>query len=175
VGTLLKRSPEITEARKLSVTGARKTEPVGSGPAALAAFAAGFIMLTGALIDLGSVWLFQRESSPQWEFVAISNTVESVPRMLFAIAFLFLALHLRATVSMAGYRVLASIMVFLGAASAALGALAAMSYFALAPLVTQPAVYTAMRGVAMKTIGLSVLYAIVAIPIGIYCMRRPRG
>jgi hypothetical protein len=179
VETLAHHGPTHVSAAKAAAPGKKANPAVLSAPgrarlAAYGAFAAGFIMFAGVLIDLGSVWILQRESSPQWEFAAVANTVESVPRAVFGLSFLLLALYLWESTSMVGFRVLGAILVLLGLTSAALGGLATLSYFELSPLVTQPAIYTAMRGVAIKTIGLATLYAVVAIPIGVLCMRRPK-
>ena len=142
--------------------------------AALAALAAGFIMLFGVLLDIGILWLLQRQDSPQWEFTAITNTVESVPRLVFAVGFLFIGFHLRGTAGLGWYRVLSVLFILVGVFSVALAGLLALSYFQLGKLVTQPEVYTALRSIAIKTIGLSAVYALVAIPSGILALRRPR-
>jgi hypothetical protein len=142
--------------------------------AAFGAFAAGFIMLAGVVIDLGTMWILQRERSPQWEFAAVTNSVDSIPRAFFALGFLFIAMYLWEATSMTGFRVLGGLLIVLGLSSAALGGLATLSYFELSPLIQQPAVYTAMRSVAIKSIGLATMYAVVAIPVGVLCMRRPK-
>lgn len=142
--------------------------------AALAVLAAGMIMLFGVVVDLGVLWLLQREPSPQWEFTAITNTVESVPRLVFAVGFLFIGFHLRRTVGLGWYRALSVILILVGLFSIMLAGLLTLSYFALGKLVTQPEVYAMLRSVAVKTIGLSAVYALIAIPSGVLALRRPR-
>jgi hypothetical protein len=136
--------------------------------------AAGIIMLFGVLVDLGILWLMQREPSPQWEFTAITNTVESVPRLVFGLGFLFAGLYLRGSTSAAAYRAVSMMLILVGVFSIALAGLLALSYFALGKIVTQPEVYSMLRSVAIKTISLSAVYAVVAIPYGVLSLRRPR-
>ena len=153
----------------------RRVVPVDwSRGASLAALAAGTIMLFGVLVDIGVLWLLQRQASPQWEFTAITNTVESVPRLVFALGFLYIGFHLRGTAGHGWYRALAALLILVGVFSVMLAAVLALSYFQLGKLVTQPEVYTMLRSVAVKTIGLSAVYAVVAIPSGILALRRPR-
>lgn len=155
--------------------GAVRKAPVDwSRGTALAALAAGFIMLLGVLLDIGVLWLLQRQDSPQWEFTAITNTVESVPRLVFALGFLFLGFHVRGTAGIGWYRTLSLLLILVGVFSIALAGLLALSYFQLGKLVTQPEVYTILRSIAIKTIGLSTVYALVAIPSGILALRRSR-
>lgn len=137
-----------------------------------AALAAGVLMLLGSLVDLGTLWILQRESSPQWEFAAISNTVDAIPRLVFALSFILLALYFREQATSLGYRFVALGFLLLGVGSLVLGGLIAMSYFPLAQLATQPEVYAMLRSITIKTLALAGIYFFVTIPIGIVGLRR---
>lgn len=137
-----------------------------------ASMAAGILMLLGSLVDLGTLWILQRESSPQWEFAAISNTVDAIPRLVFALGFLVLALYFKENATVLGYRLIAVGFLLIGAGSLALGGLIAMSYFPLAKLATQPEVYTMLRSITIKTLALSGIYFLVTVPIGLAGLRR---
>ncbi|HSJ13151.1 MAG TPA: hypothetical protein VK939_01975 [Longimicrobiales bacterium] len=136
--------------------------------------AGGIIMLFGVLVDIGVLWLLQRQATPQWEFTAIANTIEGVPRLVFGLGFLFAGLSLRGSTNALAYRGLAILLIGVGIFSIALAGLLVLSYFALGKLVTQPEVYTMLRSVAIKTLALSAVYAFVAIPFGVLSLRRPR-
>jgi hypothetical protein len=142
--------------------------------AAVGVFAAGFVMLVGSLLDVGILWVLQRQSNPQWEYVAVANTMEAVPRLVLGLGLLYAAAYLGGVASLWIYRVLAVFLVLLGLFSMACGALILSSYLALAKVVTDPEGHLVLRSVAIKALGLSSLYVAVLIPVGIWGMRRPR-
>jgi hypothetical protein len=142
--------------------------------AAVGALAAGLVMLVGTAVDLGVLWFLQRQAGAQWEYVAIANTLESAPRIVLGIAFLYGALHLFGVRALGAYRALAGLMITFGLFAAGMGAIITTSYFALASMVTQPEAYVMLRSIAIKAIALSGLYFIVLVPLGIIGLRRPR-
>jgi hypothetical protein len=170
---MLEEESRVTTGESATASAAAATAHWGR-VAGNGVLAAGLIMLFGVLVDLGILWIAQRQGSPQWEFTAITNTVDSVPRLVFALGFLFAGLYLRGSRSVAAYRTLAGLLILVGLASVALAGLLALSYFALGKLVTQPEVYTMLRSVAIKTIALCAVYAVVSIPFGVLSLRRPR-
>ena len=66
-----------------------------AGPTSAAVMVAGLVYFVGSLIDLGILWLGQRQAGLQWEFVAITNTADAMPRLILALALLYLGVHLR--------------------------------------------------------------------------------
>jgi hypothetical protein len=142
--------------------------------AAWGVLAGGIIMLLGVMVDLGVLWILQHEPNPQWEFTAVANTVESVPRVVYGLGFLFVALHMMGSRRTGWYRVLGASLIAVGVLSIALAILLVLSYFPLSKLITQATVYTMLRSVAIKTIALCGLYAAVAVPLGVLSLRRPR-
>jgi hypothetical protein len=157
-----------------SVRSAGLAERERASLAAVGVFAAGFVMLVGSMLDLGILWLLQRQSNPQWEYVAVANTMEAVPRLVLGLGLLYAAVYLAGVGRMWVYRAFAATLVFLGLFSLACGGLILTSYLALAKMVTEPEAYAMLRSVAIKALGLSSLYVAVLIPAGIWGMRRPR-
>ena len=141
--------------------------------AAWGVLAGGVIMLLGVLVDLGVLWLLQREPSPQWEFTAVANTVESVPRLVYGLGFLFVGAHMRGSASVGWYRLLGGSLIAVGVFSIALAIVLVLSYFPLSRMVTEPVVYAMLRSVAIKTLALCGLYTAIAVPFGVLSLRRP--
>lgn len=144
------------------------------GLASLGAIAAGTVLLTGSVVDLGILWLLQRQDSPQWEYVAIANTLEAVPLVLIGLALLYAALAFRRVEGMLGYRLLAGAMLLLGLTGAALAALVVTSYLAIVRVVQQPEAVLMLQSVALKSVVLGGLYFLVLTPLGALGLRRPR-
>lgn len=144
--------------------------------AALGAWAASGMFMVGSIIDVGVLWLLQRQDQPQWEFVAIANTLDAFPRFALAIALLYAALYFGRSSSIAVYRVAAVGLVFLGLAAAALGALMVTDYFALAKLAgQQPQALEMIRTTSIRAVILSGVYVILLVPLGIIGLRRPKS
>jgi hypothetical protein len=167
----------VTEKPKPRQVSSDRTAHSGAGFGTLAArgtLAIGIIMLVGTVIDIGILWLFQRQPVPQWEYVAITSTLEGFPRFLIAIGFFYAAFHFRATVSIVPYRVVASLLIVLGLAAAILGGMMVINYQALSEFAQQPELHLALRSVAIKALTLSALYVAVLLPFGVWALRRPR-
>ena len=169
---------EAGEGSQPSVlTGARKEAPVGSlrRNAAWGSAAAGLLMLLGSLIDHGILWVIQFQTSPQWEFVAATNTLEAMPRYGIAMGFLFAALALADVRSLVLMRVMAGGLFLLGLLSLGLGLLLISDYLSLINMAAQnqPAVVT-LRQTAIKAGALSAVFVAVLIPASVLVWRRPK-
>lgn len=141
--------------------------------AAYALGAAGAVFLTGTLIDLGILWVLQRQALPQWEFTAVASTAEALPRLTLALGLLAGALFVGRSTSLAAYRAVAAGMVAVALASAALCALMIMDYFALVRMIN-PEALGIFRSSAFKAVALSGLQLAVLLPLGLLGLRRPR-
>ncbi len=134
------------------------------------------VLLIGSLVDLGVLWGLQRQNQPQWEFVAISNTLDAFPRFVLAMAGAYLALFVTKSTSLFAFRVMAVFAVMLGLASAALGALLITDYFALAKLAAaQTPILVALKSAMVKGGALSLFFTLASLGIGIFGWRRPRS
>lgn len=141
-----------------------------------AMWASGAVFFIGSALDLLILWFFQRQSQPQWEFVAISNTVDALPRFAIAIAFFYLALHLRRSAALGGYRAVGFLSLLLGLGGATLTALIITDYFALAAIArAQPQAMHMLKSLTLKTGALGILFFLIFTPLGFQSMRRPLG
>lgn len=142
--------------------------------ASLGMWAVGGLFMIGSLIDLAVLWLLQRQESPQWEYVAVANTLEALPRFGLAVAFFFAALHFRRSTSMGMYRVVGALMVVLGLFAAVLGVIAVTDYYVLAEFAQGPDALGALQSTSAKAVALSALYFWTLVPLGVLAARRPR-
>ncbi|HEX7050643.1 MAG TPA: hypothetical protein VF188_10610 [Longimicrobiales bacterium] len=170
--TVSTRSPIVPHATPRASEGVAAFAPhVG-----LAMLAAGLGYLIGSIIDVGVLWGLQRQAVPQWEFVAIGNTLEAFPRFTMALAFLYGALYFRRSERVAAYRVLAVGLLLGGIAAAALGALLLTDYLALARVAAgQAGALDLLRTTTFKGLALSGLFTVTLVPIGLLGLRRPGG
>ena len=51
--------------------------------------AAGLVLFVGVLIDLGVLWVLQRQDSPHWRFIALSATTNSYPPLLLSLVLMY--------------------------------------------------------------------------------------
>lgn len=138
--------------------------------------AAGFVMLLGSFIDSAILWVLQQQATPQWEFVAASNTLEGLPRYTVALGFLFAALAIGDVRSIVPYRLLAALLALVGIASVGLGLLLVTDYMALARVATDnQAAVGALRQTSIKAGALSLTFAVVLLPAAVLVWRRPKG
>lgn len=135
-------------------------------PVAGVLFAVGIVYLVGTLVDLGTLWFLQRRSGMEWEFVAVTSTVEALPRLVFAVAALYLAFHFGQIRAPWLYRLMALGLLVLGIAAIGLATLSGMNYLALARLVDAETI-PLLKSSVIKTLLLCSLYAVVLIPVGI--------
>ncbi len=134
--------------------------------ASLAMWAIAGLLFLGSLIDFAVLWLGQRQPTAQWEYVALTNTLEGMWAPVLAAALAYMAFHLGGLRSRVGYRLLAGGVIGLGVIGGALGLLLATDYFALrgnlAPEATQ-----VFNTATLKGVGLSALYLLFLVPLGI--------
>lgn len=144
--------------------------------AAAALWAAAIIYLAGTILDLGILWIGQRQDAIQWEFVALSRTVEATPRFAMAFAFAFGAVYVGGAGSAFLGRVLAVGLALVGVAGAGFAALAIMEWLALRDAINPEAVQ-AFGSTTLKNVVLGCLYLFVMVPAGIIAFRayRSRG
>lgn len=132
------------------------------------------VLLLGSAIDLAVLWGLQFQSSLQWEFVAIVNTLEAYTRLVLGVALIFAALAVGRTTSLARYRVAGILFLALGIVAAALGFLLLTDYFPLSRMAeNQAAARNALTVTAAKGLMLSGVYTIVLVPLGILGLRKP--
>lgn len=129
------------------------------------------VLGVGALFDLGILWLGQREASPQWEFMAISNTLDAVPALVLALAIAYAGLVLRRSPSTVGYRLLAVFLLLVGLVSAGLGIVLLTDYLSLSRLVA-PESQELLRSTTTKGLLLSGLFSLLLVPTGALGLRR---
>jgi hypothetical protein len=142
------------------------------GVAARAAAITAYLFLAGAAYDLGILWIVQRQGSPEWEFGALTVTVETLPRFVLAIALLYIARSLRGSTSLIGYRLMAVFLLAIGLIGAAAAGLAVTDFFILRRSV-EPAALAIFTSTTVKTVGMGVLHALLLVPLGVSGLRRP--
>ena len=140
---------------------------------ALSMLGAGLLLTLGSMIDTGVLWIAQRQGSPQWEFVATTNTLNALPRLMLGVALLVGAAY-AARVSLPSTRlVLMAVVALIGLAGLALGSLVTLDYFELRTSVNAQAL-PALRSEAVKALGISLLDVVALVPIGLMGMRGSR-
>ncbi len=156
--------------------------PAGSGEAyavraAQAFWAAGGVLLAGTVLDWLVLWLLQRQSSTQWEYVALQNSLEAIPRAAIGLALIAGGLYLGRARSAGGFRAVGVAFLLLGLAAAAIGALLVMDYFVLGKMVAGrvPVAHAMLKTVTVRSLALSALMTIVLGATGILGMRRLRA
>ncbi len=145
--------------------------------AAQALWAAGSVLLIGTLLDWLVLWLLQRQPSTQWEYVAFQNSLEAIPRAAIGLALIAGGLHLGRVRSTAAFRALGAAFLMLALAAAAIGVLLVMEYFVLGKMAAGriPAAHAMLKTVTARSLGLSVLFALVLGTTGLVGMRRLRA
>ena len=135
---------------------------------------AGLVYLVGSLVDLGILWFAQRQPSLQWQFLAITNTVEAWPRMVLAIGLLHVGLHVGGSNSAPFYRSLGVLLAVMGALAAVMGVSMALTYARVSGDVTGEAAVV-LRSSAIKTELLCTLYVVTLLPVGLMGSLGPRS
>lgn len=136
-----------------------------TGVASRALWVAGLVYLLGSLLDLGILWIGQNAGNVQFEFVALSRTVEAFPRLFVSTALIYAGLYLGGSRSLWTYRLLAAWLVALGLAALAVLALTGLNYASLSGSVTEEG-RPLFRTSVIKTGGLSLLYVVSLLPLG---------
>lgn len=134
---------------------------------------AGLVYLVAIVIDLGILWLGQRQDGPNFMFVALTRTAEAFPRFILGTALVYAGLALTRSASLALYRALAAWVLVLGTVALILVALTAMNYLGMSSAVI-PEAQDVFRSAVIKTGGLGLLYVMFLIPLGILGFRTRR-
>lgn len=137
-----------------------------AGVASRALWVAGLVYLLGSLLDLGILWLGQNAGNVQFEFVALTRTAEGFPRLLVATALIYGGLYLGGSEALWAYRLLAVWLLALGLAALAVLALTGLNYASISGTVTEEG-RALFRTSVIKTAGLSLLYVLSLLPLGI--------
>lgn len=141
--------------------------------AALGLWAAGFVFLAGTILDIAILWLTQNQGTVQWEFVAVANTIEGLPRFALAGALCFAALNVSESNSLWAFRLLALLSIVVGLGAAGLGGLMATDYLVLRRDIT-PEALPVLKSTVVKSVALAGIFCAVFVPAGILGLRRPR-
>ncbi len=138
--------------------------------AGVALFVVALVFVLGTVIDFSTLWFFQRQDQPTWEFVALSNIAEGLGRPILGLGLMF------AGSSLAGWhqrwlQILLSLgSLFLGLIALGVTALIGTDYVVLAPLVEGNQLIS-MKVIAVKAATLGTLYGLALIPLGIFGFR----
>lgn len=141
--------------------------------AARTLWAAAIVYLVGSAVDLGILWIAQRQPGLQWEFVAVTNTVDAWPRLILSVALGFAAMFVGGSRSMLVQRLLATLLLLLGLGAAALGALVVLNYLSVSGAL-QGGSGALVKSTAVKSLALCGLYFVLLVPAGILSLRRGR-
>ena len=146
-----------------------------AGHAARVFVAGGAILLVGALIDLFVLWVLQRQATIQWEFVALGSTTNSYPVLVLSAALFYGALAFGGSESLARYRLAAMYVIALGLLGLSVAFLVGTNYLAVrrGARVT-PEVAPMIQSLVVKSGGVSVLFGLVLLVVGLLGLRRPR-
>lgn len=137
-----------------------------SGVTSRALWVAGIVYLLGSLLDLGILWFGQNAGNAQFEFVALTRTAEGFPRLFVATALIYAGLYLGGSATPWVYRLLAVWLVLLGLGALAVLGLLGLNYASVSGLVAEEG-RAAFRTSVIKTGGLSLLYVISLLPLGL--------
>ena len=136
--------------------------------------AAGLIFLVGSVLDLGILWIFQRQPNPQWEFTALATTAEGLPRLVLALALLYGGLYLGGSTALMAYRLVALTAIGVALAGAAVGGLMLTDFFVLRREVSPESIWI-FRSTVAKTLALCAMYVFVLLPLGVLGLGRPKS
>ena len=143
--------------------------------AARALWAAGLIYLIGSLADIVLLVVVNSNwGNPAWEYAVTSGTVEGTPRVVLAIALIWVAMYIRGVSSLATYRLFSVLLIAIGVLSGVFGAVGVSDYFILRPML-EPSTVKDATHVLLKMITLSGLQVLLLIPVGVMGVRRPRA
>jgi hypothetical protein len=157
--------------------------PVGIGsPDALARHAArifaaaSLVLVVGVALDLFTLWVLQKQNTPQWEFVALSTTTNAYPLLLISLVLLYGALALSRSTSIKAYRLAAIVSILFALVGLGVGFLVATNYLALsrdAAKAAGPAL-TLFKSQALKAGAVSALFGGVLMIVGLLGLRNPK-
>jgi hypothetical protein len=143
--------------------------------AARVLWAAGLLYLIGSLADVILAWFVNADpGNPNSEFITLSSTVEGTPRIVLAVALIWVALHIRGSASLITQRFFGLILILLGIGGAIVGAMMVSDYFVIRGQVL-PEEQTVFASIVLKTLTLSALHLVLLVPVGVLAVRRPGG
>ncbi len=138
-------------------------------------FAGGVVLLVGVFLDLFALWVFQRQDTIQWEFVALGTTTNSYTLMVISAALFYGALAANRTDSVAAYRVVAVAVLLMGLFGLAIGFLIGTNYLAVRSDARITADAAAVfKGLVVKSGGVSLLFGGMMTGAGLLGLRMPR-
>jgi len=175
-----RRTPIVPPERGVAdaprvVVGGERASPgsrqggVGAGAGMMLAIT-GIVFLVGTAVDLGVLWILQRQETIQWEFVALTRTMDGFPRLVLAAALLYAGMSFTEGWNRTR-KAVSSFVVVLGLAAGGIGVLIAMDYTSLAEGINEQA-RPALRSSALKTLVLSGLHFLVLLPAGVIGFRK---
>lgn len=140
------------------------------------ALVAGLILLIGVVLDLGTLWVLQKQPSVQWEFVALGTTTNAYPFLLLSAVLLYLSLAMGQSDSLVAYRAVGGLVFGMGLLGLAVLLLIVTKYVALVKQAGLPDdAIPFFRSVLIKSGGLSAVYALCLVPVGLLGLRRPHS
>jgi len=144
--------------------------------AARLSLVAGLILLIGVVVDLGTLWVLQNQPSVQWEFVALGTTTNAYPLLLLGAVLIYLSLVMGQSDSLVAYRAVAGLVFAMGLMGLVVLLLIVTNYFALVKQAGLPEdAIPFFRSVLIKSGGLSALYALCLVPVGLLGLRIPKS
>lgn len=173
-GAVAPRSPIVADASASQSTRTPSDRSAFERHAAIGLWAGSLVLILGTAVDLAILWVVQRQAVPTWEFVAIANTLEAYPRIALGLGLAFPAIHLQHWGSRGAYRVLASLLILMGVAAAALGVLEMTDYFVLRAEAS-PQTLPFLRSTALKAATLGGMFFVVLTTLGVLGWRRPKS
>lgn len=138
--------------------------------------AAGLVLFVGVLIDLGVLWILQRQDSPHWRFIALSATTNSYPPMLLSLVLLYGSLAIGRSTSLRAYRLVGWFALLLAGFAVAMGYLIGTNYLAIvrSATVTTESGLLLFKSQALKAGGLSLFLGGIVGAVGALGLRGPR-
>ena len=141
--------------------------------AAIGFWIASIPLFIGNFIDLGTLWLLQRQSGPAWEFIAIGNTIDAYPRLALALGLMYPAVYFQKWNRVAVYRALSALLIVFALSAALLGVMQFMDFLVLRRQAT-PDSLALLRSTMIKGVGLSGVFFLLLGFFGLAGFRRPR-
>jgi len=174
MATAERPQPEIVVGDARETARLRLLDEHTAKNAARVLWAVGLLFLIGSVADLVLLWTVTNDpGNAQWEFTALAVTVEGTPRIVLAIGLIWIALHLRGTVSLIIQRLFGVLLILLGIGGAVIGAMMISDYFVIRGGIA-PGEMSTFVSIVLKTLTLSLLHLLLLVPVGVLSVRRPR-
>ncbi len=175
MATAERERPNVVVGSSKDVARYRFLSSTFSAHAARALFAAGLLFLLGSMADLAILWFYQFQPGNAYtEMVALSSTLEGLPRIALAAALIWAGMQIRGTTSLLAHRLLGTLLLLTGLAGGLAGALLISDYFVLRGQPLTPQAHAIFVSSMLKGTTLAGLHVLLLIPVGIMSVRRPR-